>query len=159
MFNKGYKEGYILISAIAVSNNFIRRGLAEKVEITPLKLQKLVYFLYKDYLQKTGIEIFSDNFETWKYGPVLTSIYAEFNSYGNRPITTYGQDSKGDVYVVEEKGTFKEVFDRVWSMYKDYSGMELSNLTHMPNTAWSKANANQRQYLDKEDIKNEETLK
>ncbi len=148
-----------MISAVIVANNFIRKGKEENVPITPLKLQKLVYFLYKQYLQKTGERLFSEQFETWKHGPVIPNIYTEFSSYGDNPIETYAQDSQGNCYVVEEKGEFKDAFDYVWCTYKEYSGMSLSLLTHLPGTAWSKAKTEERQYLLDEEIMHEQELK
>ena len=97
-----------MISAVNTANNFIRRSKQEDIAITPLKLQKLVYFLYKQYLQSTKCKLFSEQFETWKYGPVVPSIYTEFSSYGNDPIKSYAQDSQGNCFVVEEKGSLKK---------------------------------------------------
>jgi len=110
-------------------------------------------------LQKTGDKLFSEQFETWKYGPVVPSIYTEFSTYGDDPIKSFAQDSQGNCYVVTEEGSFKEAFDYVWSTYKNYSGMSLSSLTHQPNTAWSKAKEAERQYLTDEEINNEQELK
>ena len=148
-----------MISAVTVANNFIRKGKEESIAITPLKLQKLVYFLYKEYLKKTGEKLFSEQFETWKYGPVLPSIYTEFSTYGDDAIKSFAQDSQGNSYVVEEKGQFKESFEYVWTTYKDYSGLTLSSLTHRSETAWSKAKAEERQYLKDEEIIDEPELK
>ncbi len=152
------KEGYVLVSAVNVANNFINKGLEENIEITPLKLQKLVYFLFKHYYKDTNQLLFTENFETWKYGPVLPSIYSEFSSYGNEPIKTYAKDSKSNVYAVEEKGAFKTAFDYVWERYKNFTGSNLSELTHKPGTAWTKAKEKQNPFLDIEDIKNEPNL-
>lgn len=55
-------------------------------EVTPLKLQKSLYFLFgywvieqkiKDNLETTGIEnyLFKSNFQAWQYGPVDIDIY------------------------------------------------------------------------------------
>ena len=110
-------------------------------------------------MQKTNEKLFSEQFETWKYGPVLPSIYTEFSAYGDDAIKSFAQDSQGNSYVVEEKGQFKECIDYVWSTYKNYSGFSLSTLTHQPNTAWSKAMAEQRHYLKDEEIINEQELK
>lgn len=148
-----------MITAVTVANNFIQKGKKDKIDITPLKLQKLVYFLYKEYLKNTGKQLFSERFETWKYGPVIPSIYSEFNSYGDLPIKTFSQDSKGISYIVTETGKFKEAIEHVWSLYKNYSAFDLSLLTHKPDTAWSKAKEECRQYLKDEDIKNEQELK
>ena len=150
---------YILISPTNVANNFIKRSKEENISITPLKLQKLVYFLYMSYLVKTGDKLFTERFETWKYGPVLPSLYSEFMAYGQKPITTYGKDSLGKGYMVEEKGAFAECVNDVWETYKTCTGQALSELTHRPNTAWTKAKETMRPYLDDEDIINEFTLR
>ncbi len=155
---KSKKEVFILISPVATANNFIRKSNEEDIPITPLKMQKLVYFLYKNYLQTTDEKLFSERFETWKYGPVVPSIYAEFSSYKHNPIKNYGQDSQGKCYAVKEVGIFKTCFDKVWERYKNYSAEQLSNLTHSVGTAWSKAKDNKQQYLNDEDIKSEPEL-
>ena len=152
------RRRFILVAPVYVANNFLRRGQVEGVEITPLKLQKLVYFLYKEYLKHTGNLLFSEQFETWKYGPVVPSIYAEFSSYGSNMIKSFAVDSQDKCYIVTEAGAFKDCIDKVWSMYKEYSGDTLSRLTHRSGTAWSKAKEREERYLSIEDIKSEEDL-
>lgn len=144
-----------MIAPIFVANNFLKRGQVEQIDITPLKLQKLVYFLYKDYLKRAQEPLFTERFETWKYGPVIPSIYAEFISYGKSPIRTFATDSKGKCFLVTEDGIFKECIDRIWRIYGNYSGSTLSLLTHTEGSAWDKAKNNGQRYLNIEDIKNE----
>lgn len=153
IFDKGGR--CLVITPVFVANNFLKRGQTEDINISPLKLQKLVYFLYKDYLKRTGESLFSERFETWKKGPVVPSIYAEFSSYGRLPIKTFATDSRGKCFIVTENGVFKECIDRIWRVYGNYSAGELSELTHTEGSAWSKAKAKQQRYLDIEDIKNE----
>ena len=144
-----------MITPVFVANNFLKRGQIEKVDITPLKLQKLVYFLYKDYLKKTGELLFTERFETWEKGPVVPSIYAEFSSYGKLPIKTLATDSKGICFIVVEDGTFKECIDRTWRVYSNYSDILLSELTHTEGSAWDNAKNRKEMYLEIEDIRNE----
>jgi len=152
---KNRKGLYVLISPVYIANNFLRKGKEENIDITPLKLQKLVYFLYKRYLQKTKELLFSERFETWKYGPVVPSIYSEFSSYGNTPIQTFAKDSQDNIYFATERGEFGECMKYVWANYKSFTGEKLSEFTHEPNTAWSKAKEKQSVFLDIEDIMNE----
>ena len=144
-----------MITAVYVANNFLRRGKADEIEITPLKLQKLIYFLYKDYLKRTNDMLFSEPFETWTLGPVVPSVYAEFSSYGKNAIQTYAKDSQGNSYIVTEQGIFKECIDKVWRQCKNFKGEELSSITHQEGTAWTKAKDAKERYLRIEDIKNE----
>lgn len=152
------RRRFILVAPVFVANNFLVRGQDNGIEITPLKLQKLVYFLFKEYLKRTGSPLFSEQFETWKYGPVIPSIYAEFNSYGSDPIKSFAVDSQKKCYIVRESGVFKECLDNVWEQYAGCSGTTLSQLTHRTGTAWSKAKEKQSRYLSIEDIRSEADL-
>ena len=152
------RRRFVLISPVYVANNFIRKGKVEDIEITPLKVQKLVYFLYREYLKETNELLFSEQFEVWSKGPVIPSIYVEFRTYGNKPIKKYATDSEGVCTIVAEKDVFKNCIDKVWAFFKDYTGEQLSELTHREGTAWSKAKATQSRFLDVGDIKNEQWI-
>ena len=147
-----------MVAPVYVANNFLRRGKDEGIEITPLKLQKLVYFLYKEYLKQTGEPLFSEQFETWKYGPVVPSIYTEFNSCGSCAIKGFAIDSQGKSYIVRETGVFAECIEKIWSAYKYCSGETLSSLTHREGTAWTKAKEKKARFLSDDDIRIEANL-
>lgn len=156
--NRKDKEVIFVVTPVIVANNFIYRAIEEHKDITPLKLQKLIYFLFKEYLQKTGRELFGERFETWKYGPVLPSVYYEFASFGRNSITKFARDSQNIVQIVTEEGVFKDALDSVWMRYKDFSGEALSEKTHTSGSAWAIACNNKSMYLKTEDIKNEQVL-
>ena len=147
-----------MITPVIVANNLIKRAMKEHKDITPLKLQKLIYFVYKEYLQMTDKLLFTEPFETWQYGPVVPSVYYEFASFDKSPITKFARDSKGLVKIVLEQGKFKEAFDKVWNRYSDYSGEHLSDKTHTKGSAWDKACNEHSRYLKIEDIKDEVEL-
>jgi len=148
-----------MISATILANNILRRSFKQKIPVTPMKLQKLLYFIYRDYLQQTGEILFPERFEVWRYGPVISSVYHEFKRYGSRPITDYSKDSAGDAYVVEEDDVLRSIIEDNWERFKAMSGIEMSRLTHLEGSAWAKA-LDKRQYiLDDEDIKNDNTGK
>lgn len=156
---QGKNEGEIRMASVqAVGNTFLLKSFTEpdsvRMPITPMKLQKLIYFAYRDYLQKTGQRAFNDSIQTWKYGPVVQSIYDEFKSFGANPITRFARDAQDKVYVVVEPA-LKDCIDQVWNRYKCYSGIDLSKMTHKDGTAWSKAFENHSPYLKDADIKDE----
>lgn len=151
------REGGIRMASVqAICNTFLLKSFTESVHvpITPMKLQKLIYFAYRGYLQKTGHKAFNDAIQTWKYGPVVQSVYDEFKSFGAEPITRFARDAQDKVYVVSDNA-LKESIEQVWNRYKCFSGIDLSKMTHQDGTAWSKAFMSHRPYLDDEDIKNE----
>ena len=139
-----------------VCNNFLKRSFREGIEITPMKMQKLLYLLYARYLNVTNESIFSQRFEAWRYGPVLTDIYECFKSYGAKAIDEYVLIDNEKYEVNEETSkVFKEVIDLIWYKYNSKTGPELSYLTHLDGTAWHEAKKNGKLFLNDEHIKDD----
>ena len=75
--------------ATVLSNNILFRAKKDHIPVTPMKLQKLLYYVCVKYVQDTGTTPIAEPFLVWKYGPVAPSVYAEFKSYGSKPIKSY----------------------------------------------------------------------
>ena len=125
-------------SPLFISNNLLHLSFNENISITSMKLQRLLYLIYRDYLIETNQSLFSEKFETWKYGPALSSVYNNFCQYYDNPITHY---HKPPLYQVNEKTNpiFSRVLYSIWNIYKFYNGIALSWLTQRQRTAWYKA--------------------
>lgn len=150
-----------MVNAIHVGNSILKRAFREDIDVTPMKLQKLIYFVYRDYLKRTERSLFDERFETWKYGPVLPSIYNAFKKYGSNAIREFATEDDGkSVRIVAEETApiFKSVLDNVWEKCKDFDGIYLSSVTHLPQSAWSKAAEKRSTYLNDDDIKAEESV-
>lgn len=130
-----------MITPLDVANTFLEKGKSENIEITPMKLQKLIYILYKEYLQNTQERLFAERFETWQYGPVVRSVYEAFRKYRSNHITDYYFLEGRNYRTIDmPKGSLiHRLFFEVWEVYKYLDGIALSNLTHGKNTAWSRA--------------------
>lgn len=146
-----------MVSALNVANNILQRGFSEDIDITPMKLQKLTYLVYKKFYQDTGLALFQDKFEVWKYGPVVRSIYDAFKEYRGNAIKNYHAEIDGSILVVNEtlSNSFKKALDTIWEKYKLYDGIPLSLMTHREGTAWHKAIKRGDTYLSDSDIKEE----
>ena len=55
------------MSPTIVCNNILSRGFAEKRDISPMKLQKLMYFVACEYQKDAHTVLFSEPFEVWRY--------------------------------------------------------------------------------------------
>lgn len=134
-----------MITALNISNNILKKSFDENIPITPMKLQKLIYILYKTYLKETNKSLFRESFQAWKNGPVLKTVYDEFKLYGANNIECYYSCSSVEnckifTMVEEDKSEpFKNILNSVWNKYKNYSPKELSKLTNLKNGAWEKA--------------------
>lgn len=84
-----------MISAIDLARYVIWYACSKRQYITNLKLQKLLYYLQGEYLQKNNRLLFSDDIQAWPYGPVVPSVYFEY--CGNGAMWLYPKDGDCDV--------------------------------------------------------------
>lgn len=119
---------------IAIANFFIEKSLRETKEITPMKLVKLAYLSHGWHLGIYGQSLINEDIQAWKYGPVIPSLYHEFNKYGNRKI----ENIEVDEYLQIPKLTtgITEFLEKIWVVYGNYSAIELSALTHEIGSPW-----------------------
>ena len=143
-----------------VANNFILRGRERGVrDISPLKIQKLVYMFHGWHLAVTGKPAVGEQFEAWPKGPVLSSLYHQFKEYRWNRITNLAKDidpATGELtaaHVPAQDEQFHIIFDAVWDRYHMHSGPKLSAMTHAPDTPWSKARETDDQYISNEAIR------
>lgn len=92
--------------------------------LTPLKLQKLLYYIQGWALATTGVTLFSDGFEAWREGPVVPAVYGHYKRFGKSPITDIAEAPP------ELDGPTRELIEHVWDRYKHYSAFGLSAMTH-----------------------------
>lgn len=143
----------------AACNTILCKAFSEHIPVSPMKLQKLLYFSYRQYLRNTnGLPLFSEQFEAWPYGPVLRSVYDEFKSFHGDPITMFAKNANGSVSVISCQNAPEacRAIDSTWELYKNKSGIELSQITHLPGSAWHKAMASRDIFLKNEDIQRED---
>lgn len=133
--------------AAAIANEFLRLADSEGIPVDQMKLQKLVYYAHAWHLAYHDRPLFDDDVEAWPWGPVIRSIYGEFQQFGRDPI----KGRKASVLRKTGPGPFQFTFDTpeladqslkefvksVWDSHKALTGIQLSNATHMPNEPWT----------------------
>lgn len=126
----------------------VAKYILSKIKCTQLKLQKLVYLCFADYLCDTGKELFTDKIYAFKYGPVVDTVYKRYKEYGYNPIEqeTEDIDSKNisempakSRIIFAEEGTEKILsIDKTLKKYGTLTASELVDLTHREDTPWFK---------------------
>ncbi|MCL2396847.1 MAG: DUF4065 domain-containing protein [Defluviitaleaceae bacterium] len=142
-----------LLIANTILHHFFRAGHS----ITHMKLQKLIYFVYKLYLKDTGDTLFDEPFLAWQHGPVLRSVYDAFKAFDDKNINRYmlfGSDKNPRV-ISRQNDEFYQAMHHIIAQYHTHTGWELRGLTSKKDTAWSKAITRQDARLKKVDIWNE----
>ncbi|MBA8815638.1 putative phage-associated protein [Microbacterium halimionae] len=147
-------------SPINVSNNILKRAFQEKVDVSPMKLQKLLFFVASEYAKRTGKPMIDGNFQAWQYGPVVRSVYDEFRSFGGRAIRSYGKDAEGKSYQIKEASdpALHESLDVVWNAAKNYSAVALSRITHIQGSAWANS-FSKSTFIPEEALKADQTYR
>lgn len=144
-----------------IANNVLNRAFAEKCRISPMKLQKILYFVAAEYQKKTGQSLFSERFETWQYGPVLRSVYSEFRPFSRDYITRFAKDAENKSRMINEGAdpALQRALDTVWSATKGRSAVDLSRITHMENSAWDKSFQAEQPFLSSDNIIADDTYR
>ena len=131
-------------SAVSVANSIIKLAKDKGInDLTPMKIQKLMYFAQFFYLKnfEDGILI-DDNFVRWRFGPVIPSLYYQLKNYGSNPVDDYirqlSPDYEAIVYMMSKKdSTSWDFLDQVFNTFGHLDGIALSALTHRKNSSWS----------------------
>ena len=97
----------------------------EEFDVTPLKLQKLLYYCQGYSLALTGKPAFSDRIEAWRYGPVVESVYQEYKRY-NGGIIPHREIETAD----KPDDVLQSIVNLVLSDKGRYSGEALARMTH-----------------------------
>ena len=113
-----------IMRAWNIANSILIKSFNDKIYITPLKLNCLIYLLYGEYLYLTGEVLFNDLMMKSDKGPLAFSIYEKFGSYRNNAIKSYARDAKDKViYAKSEK--IDECLNYIWEKYKNKTEDEI----------------------------------
>jgi uncharacterized phage-associated protein len=128
--------GVMAYNPIKVANEFLRLAQVRQpaVQLTPLKLLKLVYIAHGWSLHFLHEPLVNEQAEAWQYGPVVPSLYRAVRSYKASPVN-YPIVGDNDPRDLSEDAA--SLIEAVLDTYGSFSGVQLSNMTHMPNTPWS----------------------
>lgn len=99
-------------------------------DITPLALQKALYYIQGFYYAFYGTFLFTEECEAWVHGPVYRDIYFRYRDYRFDPIAA-GKPFDVSILTASEKAIFDSVINHLCC----YSGKILERFTHS-ETPW-----------------------
>jgi len=129
----------MLYSPKSIANYFLDLASSKGQAISPMKLQKLVYYAHGWYAGYTGQPLINEAVEAWQYGPVIPSLYHEFKRFGAGAIGAKATDWEG-LKLCEvappADSSLRTFLDNIWNSYGQFTGIKLSELTHAPDGPW-----------------------
>jgi len=143
----------------ALANFFISKSKSEKIPLSNLKLQKLMFIGYGWVYALTNKDMTEgEGFQAWQHGPVLPSIYHQMKHYGDAAIIESATDydsEENTIYIpsIQNKITI-DILEKVWNIYKSFSAWSLRDLTHETGSPWDKVYSHNALFtaIDKQEV-------
>lgn len=120
-------------SSLAVANKLLKLAESSGKSLTPMQVLKLVYMCHGWMLGLYGRPLISDKVEAWQYGPVIPNLYHSLKSYRASPVTNTLMQPVDEAEFGEEE---ESLISQVFNIYGDYSGPQLSTITHRAGSPW-----------------------
>lgn len=144
-------------NVLDVADWFIKKAQEEGGEISPKKLQKLLYYAYSwslvffnDSSDDLSEKLFENNIEAWVHGPVIPEVYHEYKTYGYNPIVK-------DVKKPHFSEDTEDVLKQVWDIYGGYNGNQLESITHQEEP-WIEARGDSKPLDASNNLLNDKTI-
>lgn len=120
-----------MATALEVAKVLIKKAREKGIDdISPLKLQKLLFLSYEKAVMNGNNPLFEGAFEVWRHGPVLKEIYDFYKGYGSEIID---EDIESTINLSNEN---IELIEDVLNKYGDISAWGLVDITHKRDGIW-----------------------
>ena len=145
-------------SVLSVANPLLTMAREQNIsDISPMKLQKLLYFAHAWHLALFDCPLFREGIEAWEWGPVVPKIYSAFRKFGNSPIEEDAKEftwENGELrikspYIEDDDFEVKDLLQEILRVYGDLTAIQLLNITHAEGTPWSIIASEYHSYLPK----------
>jgi uncharacterized phage-associated protein len=103
-------------------------------DLTPMKIQKLVYYCQGYHLALYDKPLFPEPIEAWKYGPVCPPLYRVLKPSGSNPV--FEIDAEYSLSEAE-----KQLIADVYWQYGQFAAWKLRDMTHK-ETPWAMVQRN-----------------
>lgn len=122
------------VSSHAVANEFLRLAQTDGgKQLTNMQLQKLVFLSQGYTLAILGDELYYHDTHAWQWGPVVPKLYKSLQKFGR----DFVDENLSAEDTIDPSSDEAAIISAVWEGYGHMTGMQLSELTHKPNTPWS----------------------
>lgn len=116
--------------------------LSQTPGCTHLKLEKMVYLCFAEYLCMTKKLLFENKIYAFDYGPVVKDVYDKFKCYKDRVLSDdylQAEMSYKSRILNSENGLEKiGAINKIIQWYRNMSADVLVDITHRKNSPWEK---------------------
>jgi len=124
-----------IVTPNTIAKYFLVKSRDDGDLVSPLKIQKLVYYAYVWFLVNKNKKLFNEKIEAWPNGPVIPSLYKQLKRYGSSPInveefTKVKDENEYNNLTNLIPKNVRNLLDKVYSKYMTLTPFELVMLTH-----------------------------
>ena len=105
-----------------VADTLIHIAHQRKIDISNLKLQKLLYYAQAWNLAFKGEVLFRDDIEAWVHGPVVPHVFRRFKAFGWNPIDSHVSP--------HDSAYLSDHLKSIIKAYGAFGATQLERLTH-----------------------------
>ena len=123
----------------------VAKYITSRCSCTHLKLEKLTYFCYAEYLCLKKEKLFNDTIYAYRLGPVIDSVYKKYRKKAflkeedNKVIYDDKENSSAikSRIIASKNGLDKiSIIEKTLKKYGHLKASDLVNLTHRDNSPW-----------------------
>ena len=122
------------MKALDVARYILTKCNKDGQPISNLQLQKMLYYIQYEFLTNFNKPLFEEDFEAWKFGPVIPVVYYEYSHMGAFKI---GADYKDYDKILSEMSEDEvKKLDAIIDEKRDINAWKLVDSTHKSGKAW-----------------------
>jgi uncharacterized phage-associated protein len=127
--------------ARAVANALLDLAAGSGSSLTHMAVHKVIYYAHGWYLAKHGKPLVKQEFEAWKDGPVLRSVWESLRESGSKPVTCRAQRfdpvrQTREVVSPDIDEDARRFLSNILAAYGHLHAFELSEMTHAAGGPW-----------------------
>lgn len=117
-------------SASDIAKYVLHKCISDKLPISNLQLQKILYYIQRYFLQNMKRALFKEEIEAWPFGPVVRDVYYQYCGYGALQIKDV---EKPNIILTDSE---KQAIDNIIAEKRSVTPWELVEDTHQQGHAW-----------------------
>lgn len=118
---------------LELAKYIVVKCIKDKHPISNLQLQKILYYIQREFLQKLGKPAFTESIEAWPFGPVVPDVYYYFCGAGAMRIGVCDEPIEEIQSMPEE---YRLMIDSIIENKRGLNPWDMVSETHKPGGAW-----------------------
>lgn len=124
-----------MYDALELAKYIVRKCIIDKHPISNLQLQKILFFIQREFLRNKGHVAFYDEIQAWRFGPVVKNVYAYFCASGGMRLDFPLALIKSDIALEESD---KKLIDKIVETCRIMDPWDLVLATHRKGGSWDR---------------------